>query len=416
VRVITMHATARPLPIDARPSPERFVLALGAALHREGIPAHRLESALTEMGRRLDLRGQYFSTPTSLYAAFGPDGDQRLSLIRVDPGELHLEKLSQLDQVTKVVLAGELHTDEATARIDQIVDAPDRYGPLLATGACAAVSASAALLFGGGWAEIGAALAVGAQVGLLLVMAARFPAMGRVLLPLAAAAAGAWSAILAWWLGLASPHPVTLAGLIVLVPGLTLTVSVNELSTGHLVSGTARMMGALVVFLQLGLGIVLGSQLGLLLPAGAAAVETAALPGWAVWPATLAAAACLTVLFRARPADLPLIVASCTLAMVGARLGAAWLPAPGSAFVGALLIGLFGNAYARVSGRPSLIPIVPGLLLLVPGSVGFHSLSALLRDDVLSGVQTAFFAGMSAVALAAGLLLAQAALGARKPY
>ena len=138
-----MHATARPLPIDARPSPERFVLALGAALHREGIPAHRLESALTEMGRRLDLRGQYFSTPTSLYAAFGPDGDQRLSLIRVDPGELHLEKLSQLDQVTKVVLAGELHTDEATARIDQIVDAPDRYGPLLSSPAGAAEPAPA---------------------------------------------------------------------------------------------------------------------------------------------------------------------------------------------------------------------------------------------------------------------------------
>lgn len=413
---MTMVAKITPLELPRPRSPERFVLALGAALHREGIPAHRLEAALTEMGRRLDLQGQYFSTPTSLYAAFGPLGDQRLSLIRVDPGEIHLEKLSELDEVTQAVLADELGTDEATARIEAIVDAPDRYGPGLSTAAFAVVSASAALLFGGTWPDIGAALAVGAEVGLLLVLAGRYPSVGRVVLPLAAAVAGAWAAIVAAWTGAISIQVVTLSGLIVLVPGLTLTVSVNELSTGHLVSGTARMMGALVVFLQLGLGIVLGSQLGGLMPAGPAAFVAATPPTWAIWPSTAVAALCLTVLFRARPADAALITASCVLAMAGARLGGALLPPPGSAFVGALVVGVFGNVYARVAGRPSLIPIVPGLLLLVPGSVGFHSLSAMLRDDVLSGVQTAFFAGMSAVALAAGLLLANAALGARKPY
>ncbi len=411
-----MVARIAPVELPRQRSPERFVLALGAALHREGIPAHRLEAALTEMGRRLELQGQYFSTPTSLYAAFGPQGDQRLSLIRVDPGELHLEKLSELDEVTQAVLSGDMATDEATDRIESIVDAPDRYGPGISTAAFAVVSASAALLFGGTWLDIGAALAVGAEVGLLLVLASCFPAVGRVVLPLAAAVAGAWAAILAAWTGAVSVQIVTLAGLIVLVPGLTLTVSVNELSTGHLVSGTARMMGALVVFLQLGLGIVLGSQLGGLMPAAAPSIAAAAPPSWIVWPATTLAAICLTVLFRARPSDALLITASCVLAMIGARVGGALLPPPGSAFVGALVVGVFGNVYARLAGRPSLIPIVPGLLLLVPGSVGFHSLSAMLRDDVLAGVQTAFFAGMSAVALAAGLLLANAALGARKPY
>lgn len=411
-----MIAPVQPLPLPSGRSPERFVLALGAALHREGIPAHRLEAALTEMGRRLDLEGQYFSTPTSLYAAFGPQGDQRLSLIRVDPGEIHLEKLSLLDQVTQAVLTEELDTDDATRRIEAIVEAPDRYGPGLFTAAFAVVSASAALLFGGTWLDVGAALAVGAEVGLLLVMAGRFPSVGRIVLPLAAAVAGAWGAILASWTGAITAQVVTLAGLIVLVPGLTLTVSVNELSTGHLVSGTARMMGAMLVFLQLGLGVVLGSQIGALVPPTIEVLSADPFPPWAVWPATLVAAVCLTVLFRARPSDMPLVAASCLLAMVGARLGGALLPPPGSAFVGALVLGVFGNSFARLSGRPSIIPIVPGLLLLVPGSVGFHSISAMLRDDVLSGVQTAFFAGMSAVALAAGLLLANAALGSRKPY
>jgi len=52
----------------------------------------------------------------------------------------------------------------------------------------------------------------------------------------------------------------------------------------------------------------------------------------------------------------------------------------------------------------------------VPGSVGFASLSAMLQQEVLAGVETAFTAGFSAVALAGGLLLAHALLGARRAF
>jgi uncharacterized membrane protein YjjP (DUF1212 family) len=399
---------------DAR-SPERFLITLGTALHREGIPAHRLEAALTEVGALLGVKGQFLSTPTSLSAAFGEVGRQRTAMVRVDPGDLHLEKLVALDEVTRATLDGELDVEQGIARIEQIVGAPERYGPVVTTAAFAAVSGAAALLFGGGAREIAAAMGVGLEIGLLLLLAGRVPAVGRVLFPLAAAVAAAWAAILAWWTGPLVQQVVTLSALIVLVPGLTLTVAMNELSTGHLVSGTARLTGALVVFLQLGLGIVLGSQVAALLPAAGEAT-TAGLPAWALWPSTGVAALGLTVLFRARPRDVLPIVASCAVAMAGAQLGAMLVQPPGSAFVGALGVGLFGNLYARLTGRPSLVPIVPGLLLLVPGSVGFAALSAMLQHDVLSGVATAFTAGFSAVALAAGLLLAHAVFGARRGF
>ncbi|MFT4516089.1 MAG: uncharacterized membrane protein YjjB (DUF3815 family) [Planctomycetota bacterium] len=38
-------------------------------------------------------------------------------------------------------------------------------------------------------------------------------------------------------------------------------------------------------------------------------------------------------------------------------------------FVGALLVGLFGSWYARRYRRPSSVPILPGILLMVPGSL-----------------------------------------------
>jgi uncharacterized membrane protein YjjB (DUF3815 family) len=50
--------------------------------------------------------------------------------------------------------------------------------------------------------------------------------------------------------------------------------------------------------------------------------------------------------------------------------------------------------------------LVPGILMLVPGSVGFRSLIALLERQALAGVETAFSTVLTAVALVAGLLIA----------
>jgi uncharacterized membrane protein YjjB (DUF3815 family) len=53
-------------------------------------------------------------------------------------------------------------------------------------------------------------------------------------------------------------------------------------------------------------------------------------------------------------------------------------------------------------------------MLLVPGGLGFSSLSAMLDKNVVSGVETAFAALMVAVALVAGLLVANVLVPARK--
>ncbi|MBK9705530.1 MAG: hypothetical protein IPO77_00560 [Acidobacteria bacterium] len=49
---------------------------------------------------------------------------------------------------------------------------------------------------------------------------------------------------------------------------------------------------------------------------------------------------------------------------------------------------------------------VPGILMLVPGSVGFRGLAALLDEKVVSGIDTTFKMILTAVALVAGTLIA----------
>ena len=77
------------------------------------------------------------------------------------------------------------------------------------------------------------------------------------------------------------------------------------------------------------------------------------------------------------------------------------------------MVAAFGNAYNRIMKRPTAVVVVPGLLMLVPGSLGFQSLSALLGQETIPGVEAAFRMVLVAVSLAMGLLTANAILPAR---
>jgi uncharacterized membrane protein YjjP (DUF1212 family) len=82
-----------------------FVLRLAHALHASGYAAHSLEDVLNHICERLGLISQFYTTPTAIIASFGTLEAQRTHLIRVQPGELDLGRLSALDAVAKGVSA-----------------------------------------------------------------------------------------------------------------------------------------------------------------------------------------------------------------------------------------------------------------------------------------------------------------------
>ena len=99
---------------EARPE-EAFVLALGRALHRYGTPAHRLEETLNRVCAHLGVEGQFFSQPTSIFAAFGAQERQHTFLLRVEPGEVQLDRLARVQDVVAGVLSGALSPAQAAA-------------------------------------------------------------------------------------------------------------------------------------------------------------------------------------------------------------------------------------------------------------------------------------------------------------
>ena len=120
------------------------------------------------------------------------------------------------------------------------------------------------------------------------------------------------------------------------------------------------------------------------------------------------------MLLRASPRDTGWIGLVGALAFAGTRLGSVFLGPELGAFVGAVGLGVASNAYGRALRRLEVVPLVPGMLLIVPGSLGFRSLSSLVGGDTLPGVEAAFRMTLITVSLATGVLFANVLLPARR--
>lgn len=391
----------------------RFIYDLAGALHAYGTPSHRLEALLGAVAQELGVQSEFFVTPTAIFCAFGEVPDQKMGLIAPETTDLDLGRTAELDGVAQDVAYGDTSVEEGSRRVKTILER-EGHGLVLRLLAHALLAGSAALLLGGGLYEAVAALVAGALVGGVEIAAKKRSGLGRVLLPLGALLASFCGVAAAVLSPAVSTTVVGIAGIIYLLPGLTLTVAMMELATGHLVSGTARFAKAIAAFMLLGVGALVASALASAF--GVASVTGASTEtlsrGW-LFVAMLMSVAPLLVLLNVRKQD-ALFVTCVGIAGYGAaelaRLGGPVL----AAGVGTFAIGLLGNAWARLRNRPAAVATTPGILLLVPGSVGVRAISAFLSDDVLTAMTLSFQAFLTAVALVSGLLVANLSLPPRK--
>ncbi|MDZ7632597.1 MAG: threonine/serine exporter family protein [Gemmatimonadaceae bacterium] len=405
-------------PFFGAPEAVGFILRLGRALHNAGFSAHRLEATLSDVSRKLGLEAQFFSTPTSIMAAFGPPDAQRTHLIRAEPGSTNLRHLSGLDRIARDVMYGTLGPVEGSARIERLLSEPATWGTGAVLSAFVLVSvAVASFLHVGTWDLLGAAF-VGLLCGLIVTRSRQHSEWLGIEEPMSAFVIATVAQLFAALTDSGAGYAMTVAGLVVLLPGMTFTTGLIELSTRHLASGTARLSGALVTFLGLGFGVALGTKLGtgvgewLVSHQIALHLVSAPLPWWIEALGVLIAPLCFTVLLQADGKEAPWIVLAASTAYLTSRFAGRALGEELGAFLGALMVSAGSTFIARRRDTTPIVTIVPGLLILVPGSIGLGSVTSFSQQKVVTGVETAFKVALIGVSLAAGVLAGRAVTGA----
>ena len=393
-------------PRTPAPPEVEFCLELGRCLQAFGTPAHRFEATLSRICRRFGLHGQFFAFPTGFLASISGENFNRAAVERAPNGDMDLEKLTKLQWITEAVLEGRMDVTQASEALRILVNSRPRYGAVERILAYGAASTSAVWFFGGGWREASLALILGLLTGVLEARARRKRTLGYLFNLLAAGFVAFLSLLAAHWLPSFSASVPTLAGLIVLVPGLGLLIAMNELATNNLVAGTARLAGVGMIFLQLAFGVALGQRLAEIFTGPVVAPILAHTPWWVLIPALVVWAIAFLVIFQAKPDDAAWIVVACAVGFGTARLGTHFLGGAFGAGLGAWALGSGSNLLAKMRGRPPWVTLLPGIMLLVPGSLGFRSLDYVVNKQMLTGLDTAFQMIFLAVAMLMGLLLA----------
>jgi uncharacterized membrane protein YjjP (DUF1212 family) len=396
----------------------RFILKLGKMLHKYGSPSFRLEAYLTEIATHFGLHASFNSTPTTLSIVLWSDfhEDEYNHSARMQPGDLDMNSLSRTDELAYELLSGDISIAEASTRLDDIDGMPSPYGKSL-TGISFGLSTSAfAMLMGAGWSEIIYSGFLGLMVYFWTLWALRSKRVGVMLEPVASFSVGFVACTINHysssgfniWL-------IILSSLIILVPGLSLTMGLAELSSRNMVSGSARIMDATMQLFKLYFGAFLGVSLGYQLFGQQELALAVTLPFWVNWLGVFMLSVGLVAIFRTRMKHVPWAIASTFIAYASSSWSSGFLENGLGAFVGAFALGVFANMFSRIANAPSTIVAMHGLIVLVPGSKTYIGLNSFISgQDIIKTDHIGQETFLILMSLVAGLIFANVVMPTRK--
>lgn len=384
-----------------------FLRDLGQALHVSGAPAHDLETAMKAIGQRLGARVEGFAVLTFLALTVVAGGNsRRVELLRLPPYDYNMARLIELDALCREISSVD-DLERYSERLAAIMRQPAPWSGWRFVGMGFLLSASVALLLRGGWVE----MLCGGLLGMFFVAGylqfARIPRLGPAVPVILCALAAIGAQGLAHLWPQQVPFISAVAGIVLLLPGFMLTVAMSELATQNYLAGTGRLTGAFVLLFLMGAGLAIGTQISLAwLPAVPLPDSVVALPAWAIWAAIAALGISLLAVLQAPWSAVHVSVGACLLAWAVYSLVNAKMGNVVGAFAGALAVASAGHLYQYLSKRPAALVQIPGLITLVPGSMGFRGVHALIQQDSAAGISLITDMVITGAVLAVGLLLA----------
>jgi len=120
------------------------------------------------------------------------------------------------------------------------------------------------------------------------------------------------------------------------------------------------------------------------------------------------------VLFSVRPRDIPFAVAAAAIGYSVSRAGVILGGVELGVLLAALTIALLGNIMGRLFRRPASLIRVPGIILLVPGALGYRAVANVLLLGSPDPRETALHVALLLIALVGGLILGNSILPPRR--
>jgi uncharacterized membrane protein YjjP (DUF1212 family) len=390
-----------------------------------GGPTSRLEEDLSLLGKTEGLLIETFATPTGIFVSLQDptSRDVVTKLVRIRENSIDLGKLCHLESILKQVKNRELTLELAQQLLNQPEKSSLRYTRLQHV--LAAFICGVALSYPVFTLWIPALLS-----GLLTLITWWVSGPGlhdRIQSSIFRDFFGCMVALIlsAFCQNLIPSAPFeafSIGSMILLVPGLALTTAISELAEQNLVSGTSKLMQAILTLLALGLAYILLQEFLSGLHNVTPNYRVPLSIGLSILGLFVSVSS-FAVLFQVPPRHL---LSSVLVGILGWSVfrffaGKASLSSSNilvvvtASYFASLSVGITSLLLGKLKKVPSQVFSVPGIIAMLPGMLALSSFRTLALGQENSGIELGFKVALSAGSIVFGLFSARIPFMIRYP-
>ncbi|KAI8627344.1 hypothetical protein F5Y19DRAFT_176178 [Xylariaceae sp. FL1651] len=355
---------------------QKYLIKMCRALMLFGAPTHRLEEYLATSAKVLEIDSQFLYIPGCMVISFDDvlTHTTEVRIVRTAQG-VNLGKLKDVHEIYKEVLHDVISLDDALSRLDQVINAKNRFPVWVTVLMYGLASATVSTFFQARFIDMPIIFVMGALLGFLqLVVAPRSKTYNTVFEVSAAILLSFLSRAFASIRhgNLFCFSALTQGSIAMILPGWLVLSSALELQSKAIVPGSIRLVYAIIYSLFLAYGITVGTALYGAIDSTVTST-TCQNPPSHYWRFLFVPLYVFFTTFtvQAKWSQMPVMVA---IALAGYTVNfftsAKFAASPSIAYTfGAFTVGVLANLYSRLRHGVAAAVLLPAVYVQVPGSL-----------------------------------------------
>ncbi|MCH1625931.1 threonine/serine exporter family protein [Fredinandcohnia quinoae] len=229
-------------------------LLAGKIMLQSGAETYRVEDTMTRIAASYGLHDTHsYVTPTGII--FSINGQEPTKLIRISARSTDLEKVTQVNDISRKISSGDINFEIAIKQLKQVESSNHAYPIWIQIIASAIASGCFTIMFMGSWYDFIPAVITGGIGFTCFVYIHRFVELRFFAEFLASFIIGVVAYLFVKTGTGQELDKIIIGSVMPLVPGLLITNAVRDLIAGHLVSGLSKGAEAFLTAFAIGTGV-----------------------------------------------------------------------------------------------------------------------------------------------------------------
>ncbi|NLR91121.1 threonine/serine exporter family protein [Flammeovirga agarivorans] len=361
----------------------KLIVKIGNALHKFGCSSLRVETYIQDVAKHIGVEVSCQVTTNTLnYQIEDPETNERQVILQYIPlGSNDLGKLADLHKRLRQAFKDDHDYETITKNIDEVMVSKKLYGELLLAFAYTVIPPSFLALIGGSIITLLFSFLMGFLGYVITKAVGKFNTSKYTLEFYTAFICSMMGCLCKCFIPELDVIELSLASIILYVPGLTISIALEEISFNQFNSGTGFLFNAVMIFLKLFIGVYLGMSVGNYLFDLPEDIYVNEIPKWGHYIALPFLSIGLGIVFNTKFKDMMIGLVLAAIAFWGPMVFTNNLGWIFGTFISAFLITFLSIVVSRWRDVPPSVYLLQGIVILVPGSRLFMGLSNQFNDD-----------------------------------